>query len=720
MPAECPHCRFPVAIQYPSPGRYRPRCSRCGALFSLVIPADPAGEWVTRSLADDTPDPRAKPLDVSLKLLGSSDSRHTAHESGPHLIGSPAATAPPPPRKPAAGSVPDGADDPTTAPPSVLPGYRIERILGHGGMGTVYLARQLSLDRPVALKVMSKRWNRDAVFVARFIREAYAAALLNHPNVVQIHDIGEDHGTRFFSMEYVPGRTLSDVIKSDGKVDPETAVGYILQAARGLKHAHDRGMIHRDVKPENLLLNEQGMVKVADLGLVKTPDGGAAVDLTESGSGLKGLPPNMTGTKMALGTPAYMAPEQCRDATAVDHRADIYSLGCTLYALVTGRPPYEGGTAVDLMTQHAYRPLVPPDQLVTRVPRELSVVIQKMMAKDPEDRFADMGEVVRVLEGWLGVQHTGTFAPRDEQIEGLEALATAFNAAPTAVFRERLLTAAVTACAAAAVVMLFAHLVPLAFGLAGLILNAAAVYFVLNGVARRTYFFRRVRQLAAGLSVGDWLVIGTAAGVFGVLLGALGLLAVWVAAAVVGAALAAAVRVGLDRRIDRERAAPVAEIERLLRRLRLHGVGEDEVRQFVAKYTGRDWEELFETLFGLEAKLSARAVLLRAGSAGQRETYASWREPLIGLIERVEHRRKAARERKLLERVEQARLVAAGVTETAARDRAAVAAAAIVQKANVFREADARPPGGPDELGAPTLVGIVGKSVSTQFDVGRP
>ena len=160
-------------------------------------------------------------------------------------------------------------------------------------MGSVYLARQLSLDRPVALKVMSKRWAHDPVFVARFTREAYAAAQLSHPNIVHIHDIGEVDGTRFFSMEYVPGRSLAELVRSQGKLDPETAVGYMLQAARGLKHAHDRGMIHRDVKPDNLLLDEQGLVKVADLGLVKTPSTQRQDDRTagDSRNGLAHSPP---------------------------------------------------------------------------------------------------------------------------------------------------------------------------------------------------------------------------------------------------------------------------------------------------------------------------------------------------------------------------------------------------------------------------------------------
>src|SRR5207248_2045361 len=175
------------------------------------------------------------------------------------------------------------------------------RVLGHGGMGTVYLARQLSLDRPVALKIMSKRWASDPVFVARFTREAYAAAQMWHPNIVAIHDIGEVDGSRFFCMEYVRGQSLADLVKRRGKLDPETAVGYVLQAARGLKHAHERGMIHRDIKPDNLLLDEQGVVKVADLGLVKTPAARRDDDrpACASSAGLAALPAGMTGARIA-------------------------------------------------------------------------------------------------------------------------------------------------------------------------------------------------------------------------------------------------------------------------------------------------------------------------------------------------------------------------------------------------------------------------------------
>lgn len=592
-------------------------------------------------------------------------------------------------KKPA-GSVPDGDLRAATKLPTNLPGYKIERALGHGGMGTVYLGRQISLDRPVALKVMSKRWSMDAIFVARFTREAFAAALLNHPNVVQIYDIGEADGTRFFSMEYVPGRSLADLVKSEGKVDPEIAVGYVLQAARGLKHAHDRGMIHRDVKPDNLLLSDQGIVKVADLGLVKTP-GSEHLDKPSdpeaaSKSGLHAIPPDMTGVRMALGTPAYMAPEQCRDAAAVDHRADIYSLGCTLYVLVTGKPPFEGHTAVELMTKHAYEPLTPPERVVNRVPKELSAVIMRMMAKNPGDRFADMGEVIRVLEQWLGVHHTGTFAPRDDQIDQLEICAFNFHTAPAAVLRNRLIGSGLAVSGVLFILLTFFGRFSLAMGIAGMVVQGLAAYFVMNGVGRRTYLFRRTRQFLSGFSLGDWMVVVGGVGLFALLLAMLGLFWMWVGFGLIGIAIAATVRYGLDRTVDAQRLEPLESCEKLLRRMRANGVDEEEIRQFIARFSGRHWEEFFEALFGFEAKLAARALLLRGGSAGEREKFAAWREPLLGLIEGVEKHRQAARERAMLARVEQARLQAAGVAEPAAKDQAAAAAEALVQRANEIRE----------------------------------
>ena len=251
--------------------------------------------------------------------------------------------------------------------PERLGGYEVLRVLGKGGMGAVLLGRQLSLNRKVALKVMHPQIAQNPSFVARFTREAYAAAQLTHHNVVQIYDIGEDKGQHFFSMEFVPGRSLMDLVREQGRLAPEAAVGYILQAARGLRHGHKQGMVHRDVKPANLMVNDEGIVKVADLGLVKLPGSGS--DPESVLASLAADDVELTGTGMAVGTPAFMAPEQATSSSTVDGRADIYSLGCTLYTLVTGRPPFEGRLgSPEVMSKHLLEPVVPPEKLVKRLP----------------------------------------------------------------------------------------------------------------------------------------------------------------------------------------------------------------------------------------------------------------------------------------------------------------------------------------------------------------
>ena len=686
----CPHCGHRLSLRSPKPGRFRPKCPGCAQAFLLTVPDDPAAGCDAAPIRGATT--HAREANRTIPNRPAPDVQTPAPKS--QLA--PVAT---PPAEP-----PEATD--YAPPPASVPGYRIEKELGRGGMGAVYLARQLSLDRPVALKLMAKRYAADPQFVARFTREAFAAAQLSHPNIVQIHDIGEAEGARFFSMEFVPGRSLADLLAERGKLDPETAVGYVLQAARGLKHAHDRGMVHRDVKPDNLLLDEQGLVKVADLGLVKVR--GSASD-SGPAAGTPASRADLTGFRMALGTPAYMSPEQCRDATTVDHRADIYSLGCTLYVLVTGRPPFEGTTAVEVMSKHAYEPIVPPERIVARVPAELSSVILRMMAKEAADRFPDMGEVVRTLEDWLGVRSGGGgFVPREEQIARLEGFAHAFATATAAVLRGRLVAGLVVGTTALAALLLFFGKLAWASALLGMLAQAGLAYFVLSGLAARGPVFARVRQFAFGLG---WADLGIAAAgfvLFLLLLGMSGVFWHWAGAGAVGVAVAVGLRRWLDRMTDEQRAGPARGCERLVRQLRSQGLAEDEVRLFVARFAGRQWEEFFEAMFGYEAKLAARQVLLRGGSAGRREKHAAWREPLLALIDRVERGRKEARGRRLLQAVEQAKLLAEGLAQADAERKAAASAEALVEEAARFRRAEAARTTSAPTAGVRTLVGGAG------------
>jgi hypothetical protein len=383
-----------------------------------------------------------------------------------------------------------------------------------------------------------------------------------------------------------------------------------------------------------------------------------------------------------------MSPEQCRDAAMVDHRADIYSLGCTLYVLVTGRPPFDGNTAMELMSKHAYDPLVPPEQIVSRVPKEVSAVIQKMMEKNAEDRFQTMDEVIRTLETWLGVSHAGTFSPREEQITQLEGFVTQFNNAPAAVLRGRVLKGFFAAIAIGAVLLTFFGRASWAFGLVGLAVQASLAYFLIDGIANRSFLFTRTRQFLFGLSWGDWAVSLASLALFGVMLAMLGQFWHWVGFGVAGVVLAFGLRYALDRKVERQRKPQIEGCERLLRRLRMQGLDEEQIGQFVAKYAGRDWEEFFEALFGYEAKLNERAVLLRGGAAGVREKHGAWREPLIAMMDRIEKARKAAREQRLLLAVERANLLAAGAPPEEADNKAKAAADAMVQAAVQVREVE--------------------------------
>ena len=354
---------------------------------------------------------------------------------------------------------------------------------------------------------------------------------------------------------------------------------------------------------------------------------------------MNSLPPDMTGARIALGTPAYMSPEQCRDAATVDHRADIYSLGCTLYVLVTGRPPFDGTTAVELMTKHAYEPLVPPEQIVARVPKEVSAIIQRMMAKDADDRFQTMGEVIRTLEGVARhPPRRHVHARTRNRSAGWRATSTSSTTPRPRSLRRRVahrVLRGVRAGRRAARVLRQARL-----GIrrsSGMVSRRRSAYFVLDGVARRGAPVRPHRassssacrgatgssaSAASGCSASCW----RCSNVFWI----------WAGFGLIGIGLAFALRYGLDRPTEQEQREPVDACERLLRRLRTQGLDEEEIRQFVAKFAGRDWEEFFEALFGYEAKLAARAVLLRGGAAGVREKHAAWREPLIAAMDRVE------------------------------------------------------------------------------------
>jgi len=268
--------------------------------------------------------------------------------------------------------------------PEKIGHYTIVSQLGRGGMGIVYKAREESLNRFVAIKVLTEQLTEDSTFLQRFVREAQAAAGLSHPNIVNIYFIGEDHGHPYFVMEYVTGRSLHGMVKAEGRIGNPRAAQVILQAAHGLAAAHDKGIIHRDIKPANLMLDERGNVKIADFGLALPAD--AEMRLTATG--------------MLMGTPGYLAPEQCR-GEKVDHRTDIYALGVTFYELLAGILPFRGESPLALLRQILDEEAPDIAMLNPDVDADTRRILARMIAKEREQRYQDCHQVVADLEDYL-------------------------------------------------------------------------------------------------------------------------------------------------------------------------------------------------------------------------------------------------------------------------------------------------------------------------------
>jgi tRNA A-37 threonylcarbamoyl transferase component Bud32 len=257
--------------------------------------------------------------------------------------------------------------------------YEVDKPLGRGGMAQVFRGTDRVLGRTVAIKVLDQKHRNDAKFVTRFRREAQAAAGINHPNVVSVFDTGSEDGLHYIVMEYVDGETLDDVLAREKVLPPERVVAIAEPVARALEAAHQKGMVHRDVKPGNIMLDRSGTVKVVDFGIAR-----AAADDT------------LTQTGIVLGTAAYLSPEQAQ-GVAVDPRSDVYSLGCVLYEMLTGRKPFTGDSALAIAYKHVREDPTPPSQVNPDIPPELEAVVTTAMAKDPAQRFPSGGAMQEAL-----------------------------------------------------------------------------------------------------------------------------------------------------------------------------------------------------------------------------------------------------------------------------------------------------------------------------------
>ncbi|MFO0425196.1 MAG: protein kinase domain-containing protein [Planctomyces sp.] len=569
----------------------------------------------------------------------------------------------------------------------VLGGYRILSELGRGGMGAVYLARQLSLARNVALKTIQAHWAENPRVIARFIREAYAAAQLTHHNVVQIYDLGEDQGTNFFSMELIRGQSLEDIIRQKGRLPTREAITCILQAARGLRYAHDNGMVHRDVKPANLMLSDDGLVKVADLGLVKTStpfeddaDGDEDRSVMRASANSK-----VTGIGSAMGTPAYMSPEQADDAAQVDHRADIYSLGCTFFALLTGKPPFTAGSAVEVITQHRTKPVVRQGALAADVPEEVGRILRKMTEKKPEERYQNLGDVIQDLERCL---EQGSGNDRRNSVERAESLQKAVQGflnvpaaklqsiAPMVLIGVSLLLTVITFWIS------WKLMVSVLLGAAAAPLFATLISGTLHGSSPVA---DRLRSLFFGASWKDW-VQWTAGSILLLALAFLfGMMGYFVLAIFYAAGLGILYYVIVEKPLRAQREPFVSSVESLLKELRLSGMSETAVQLFVFDKSGRNWEEVYSTLFGYNDMRRQRKLMQEYKRLEGKNQSGRMRDIVADRLDVQIEQQKQRHDERMLEKLERQRLKSRGLSDADARRQASELAATMVGTATEIR-----------------------------------
>jgi len=258
--------------------------------------------------------------------------------------------------------------------------YELLEKIGEGGMGTVYKAKCHLLNRFVAIKILKAELSNDEEFVARFKREATSIARLSHPNIVNVHDVGTENQINFIVMEYIDGKTLKQIIKENGRIDSRKTLDIVFQVAKALECAHKNNIIHRDIKPDNIMIMEDNMVKVMDFGIAKVGDSRT-----------------MTNSNSIMGTVSYFSPEQAK-GNFVDCRTDIYSLGIVMYEMVTGKVPYNAESSISIAMMHIQEPAVPPKEIFEDIPENINQVVLKSMQKEPIKRYQTAAEVAEVIK----------------------------------------------------------------------------------------------------------------------------------------------------------------------------------------------------------------------------------------------------------------------------------------------------------------------------------
>ncbi len=548
------------------------------------------------------------------------------------------------------------APEPKAAPPKDLPriigGYRVLRELGRGRLGPLLLARCGGSGEDVALRVIRPEWSCLPVFVSRLIRNAHAAAHVDHPNLVPILDLGEAQGRVYASSSFIDGISLTDRVKAEGPPVPKDAVAITLQAARGIRAAHAHGLTHGDLSPATILLDNDGRVRVSELGLTKTPASVSTEEVRDK-----------AGPIELVANPGELNLEGVR--------ADLKGLGRTLTFLLTGQ-----SGAID------------PTSLIAKgVSVNLVEMVRSLVDSRAGSGFSDFGQAVAALEKYLNARNVGGTAPREEDAAILQESLASFRASPTAKLRDQIVGATAATCGLLVILGMITRLPLIAGSFLGLGLMTALAHFCINGFTRRDELYPRVRALIFESRGADLAIVATGALLFLVLLFVIHLHWAWLCFGILAVVLAVALHHFGDIPVENERKGAIEEARALVRDLRRRGVSEDAILRFVRSTAGADWGPFFQSLFGEEARRAAQEksdrrilTLLRDPLFAIRSALASWVQDRL-------HSRRRERDIVFFQAVEERGLVADGVNLLTARRRSHRIAAAMIAVTSEHRDA---------------------------------
>lgn len=669
MLIECPNCRHSIRVLDLRPGRFTPRCPRCERLFQLTVSEGTGLQPVVSRLdasvfAEPVAPAALGPAQPEVSVL---DWPVTSAVRGASVLS---------PRR-----LPGGI-------PRLLGGLLVLRLLGHGPRGRVVLAQPLSLEPPAVLKLLAADRAADPIFLANFAREAFGASQIEHPNLVAVREIGRDRGHHYSALDWIDGPSGAELLEARRMLEPYQAAVVILQAARGLRAAHDQGLLHRDVKPANLRLDAAGRVMVDDLGLELTPSLAAALEARHKSGGVPGkrtATGNDPSLRPAAGTPAFMAPEQAANPVTCDGRADIYALGATFYNLVTGKLPFPADDAVELIRKHQEEFPIPPGEFVPSLPRQISDIIRTMMGKRPEERYPNMAVVVDLLERMLGVSGDPAAAVPADVSGTIRRAAETLTQSSARRLRFRILALSAAIWLGLILVLFRLGLGQPALGMLGFGVMTALAALIASGIVHQSELLRLARAAVLGGGLRSWLIGITGA------LAAIAALWIWGGVLpwfliVCGGSLVATFVFFLDRPLAAERKRIIGPVKDLLKGLRARGHDEAAIRGLIARHGSDQWEGLFERLFGNRALLSFRARWDEVGSGRRRRLFGRWRDAIYSLLEKRLQGRRDRRHLRFLQEVEEKHLGAAGLNLLTARRKSRRIAKAMLVTAVQWRE----------------------------------